>query len=97
MATGILVLIASAPAHEMAWCPTDTIKGVLHQDISFNNILIYETYRPEELRDAQSNELVRFGMLSGWNMSKFKAQITASIGPRQSNVMVCSAIHTHRR
>ena len=86
------VLIGFAAAHEMAWCPKDNTEGVLHRDISFNNILIYETYFPEELQpqNVHSGKLVRLGMLSDWDMSKFKAQITAGVGPRQHDVTVGS-------
>lgn len=72
----------------MAWSPKDPTEGVLHRDISINNILIFETYYPNELQHDQSNDMVRLGILSDWDMSKFKAQITAGIGPRQNDITV---------
>ncbi|PIL36451.1 hypothetical protein GSI_00140 [Ganoderma sinense ZZ0214-1] len=57
-------------AHKDAWEKA----GVLHRDISFNNILIHEV--------VEDKKTVRKGILSDWDLSKYKKDVSGT-EPRQ--------------
>ncbi|PIL34297.1 hypothetical protein GSI_03072 [Ganoderma sinense ZZ0214-1] len=58
-------------AHKDAWEKA----GVLHRDISFNNILIHEV--------VEDKKTVRKGILSDWDLSKYKEDMMSGTEPRQ--------------
>ncbi|PIL34283.1 hypothetical protein GSI_03058 [Ganoderma sinense ZZ0214-1] len=58
-------------AHKDAWEKA----GVLHRDISFNNILIHEV--------VEKGKIIRRGILSDWDLSKYKEDMMSGTEPRQ--------------
>lgn len=49
---------------------------ILHRDVSFNNILILETVSPD-------GSLKRKGVLSDWELSKYRENMETGKGPTQ--------------
>ncbi|KAI1783668.1 hypothetical protein LXA43DRAFT_1102241 [Ganoderma leucocontextum] len=67
-----LVLGNALSAHRDAWVKAE----ILHRDISYNNILIYDTKN-------ENGEDVRVGLLADWDLSKYKEYMVTGFGPRQ--------------
>ncbi|KAA1476355.1 hypothetical protein DENSPDRAFT_932995 [Dentipellis sp. KUC8613] len=68
------LLCDAMTAHEDAWYKA----GVLHRDISVNNILILET--------GSNDNITRRGILNDWDLCKYKEQMGANISPRQAHL-----------
>ena len=59
-------------AHRDAWEKA----GVLHRDVSYNNVLIYESKN-------EAGKVTRKGVLADWDLSKYKEYMVSGLGPRQ--------------
>ena len=73
------LFLMRSSAHRDAWEKA----GVLHRDVSYNNILIYDT------KDNEGEE-IRLGFLADWELSKYKEYMNTGLGPRQPDRTVCS-------
>ncbi|TBU54133.1 hypothetical protein BD310DRAFT_828649 [Dichomitus squalens] len=67
-----MVIGDALSAHRDAWEKA----GVLHRDVSYNNILIYVT-KNDEGKD------IHVGLLVDWDLSKYKEYMVPGFGPRQ--------------
>ncbi|KAA1476294.1 hypothetical protein DENSPDRAFT_884222 [Dentipellis sp. KUC8613] len=68
------LLLDAMIAHEEAWCRA----GVLHRDISVNNILILE--------EGEGSNVTRRGILNDWDLCKYKEQMDKGMAPRRPNL-----------
>ncbi|EJF58077.1 hypothetical protein DICSQDRAFT_149368 [Dichomitus squalens LYAD-421 SS1] len=67
-----MILGHALSAHQDSWEKAD----VLHRDVSYNNILIYETKN-------DNGDIIRKGLLADWDLSKYKEYMIPGFGPRQ--------------
>ncbi|KAH9912223.1 uncharacterized protein B0H18DRAFT_1127428 [Fomitopsis serialis] len=78
------ILTAALRAHQSAWNDA----GVLHRDISFDNILIDE-FLPAELEinmiqgAEDGTQLFRIGVLADWDLCKYKEDMVTGDAPQQ--------------
>ncbi|TFY51764.1 hypothetical protein EVG20_g10847 [Dentipellis fragilis] len=68
------LLLDAMIAHEEAWSRA----GVLHRDISINNILILE--------EGEGSNFTRRGILNDWDLCKYKEQMDKGMAPRRLNL-----------
>ncbi|EJF58078.1 hypothetical protein DICSQDRAFT_173309 [Dichomitus squalens LYAD-421 SS1] len=67
-----LILGDALSAHRDAWVKA----GVLHRDVSYNNILIYETHNDE-------GQATLKGLLTDWDLAKYKEDMDSGSGPQK--------------
>lgn len=72
-------------AHHYAWIKA----GVLHRDISDNNIVIHEIERKDENGKVTGVDIV--ALLIDWDLCKYSDELDK--GPTQKNRSVCTMFH----